>query len=158
MAILPDLEELTKEPGTENGFHSITLFEVLEHLEDPMSVLQSLYPLLASNGVLILETPNCLGLKGLRDRKSFELADGLDHINAFTPQTLRSIAQRAGFTPIKPCIGHVTSDRIKVCKVEARHLLHSVLSARTQLYFRKTGYRPTDENHLAAPGERRLVK
>ena len=54
--------------STENRFDVITLFQVLEHLEDPGKYLQQLSILLSANGVIILAVPNAEGpLRFFRD-------------------------------------------------------------------------------------------
>jgi hypothetical protein len=78
-------------------FHAITLFEVLEHLDNPASTLRELSRFLVPGGVLILETPDCSGVNGIHSLSDYREIHPLDHINAFTHETLKSIAQRTGF-------------------------------------------------------------
>lgn len=42
-------------------FHTLTLSEVMEHLDDPRSLLKELATLLLPGGILVLEAPNCEG-------------------------------------------------------------------------------------------------
>jgi len=108
---LDDLDET--EP-----FHVVTLFEVLEHLDEPASVLKQLSGRSVSGGLLILETPDCKGVTDLKSRTDYDLIHPLEHINAFTHETLISIAERHGFRHIKnrgPA--HVTAERIRVLKL-----------------------------------------
>ena len=119
-------------------FHAITLFEVLEHLDEPATILKQLAERLMSGGILILETPDCKGVTGIKTRKDYELINPLDHINAFTHETLISIAERQGFRHIKKRgPAHVTAERIRVLKGEAKHLFGRD-GISTQLYFNKT--------------------
>lgn len=60
-----------------------------------------------------------------------------DHINAFTPSTLASIAQRTGFTPIRRSCAHVTTDLTRVARTEARNLLGRD-DRSTRRYFQKS--------------------
>ena len=64
--ILPDLERVKALPEAARGFHAITLLEVLEHLDDPLSTLRSLRDHFVPRGILILETPDCAGVSDLR--------------------------------------------------------------------------------------------
>jgi len=70
----------------------------LEHECRPLSLLKQLHPILKSKGVIILKVPNfaCWN-RIIRGRKwcGFRYPD---HVNYFTPRTLRRLAQEAGFT------------------------------------------------------------
>jgi 2-polyprenyl-3-methyl-5-hydroxy-6-metoxy-1,4-benzoquinol methylase len=136
-AVVKIYRSLNDLSGTE-PFHAITLFEVLEHLDEPATILKQLAERLMSGGLLIVETPDCEGVSGLKTRKDYDLIHPLEHINAFTHETLISIAERHGFRHIKkrgPV--HVTAERIRVLKREAKHLLGRD-GISTQLYFHKT--------------------
>lgn len=111
-------------------FHAITLFEVLEHLDDPSGVLTMLRGHLAPGGILILETPDCTGVERIETIHDYECIHPLQHINAFTPPTLRSIAERHGFESIAKPVSHVTANPIKVAKTEARRALSFALRNR----------------------------
>ena len=117
-------------------YHAISLFEVLEHLHAPSDILRRLSRLLVPGGILILETPDCAGVTGIKTYHDYCMIHPLGHINAFTHETLTSIASRLGFRPIARGSAHVTADRIRVIKREARHLLGRDARS-TQLYFRK---------------------
>jgi 2-polyprenyl-3-methyl-5-hydroxy-6-metoxy-1,4-benzoquinol methylase len=83
--------------GDLNGvkqFHAITLFEVFEHLDDPAEVLKQLSERLMSGGLLILETPDCNGVTGIKTHDDYLKVHPLEHVNAFTHETLKSIAER----------------------------------------------------------------
>jgi 2-polyprenyl-3-methyl-5-hydroxy-6-metoxy-1,4-benzoquinol methylase len=118
-------------------FHAITLFEVLEHLDDPRSVLESLIPLLAGGGILILETPNCSGVTTIKTHHDYAMINPLDHINGFTPITMRRFVERLGLTSISPPISHVTTDLRRVGKTELKRMLKFAVPAKTQQYFWK---------------------
>jgi hypothetical protein len=60
----------------------------------------------------------------------------MEHINAFTHETLRSLFERCGFRMIDRGPAHVTTDFIRVAKTQARHLLKRGERS-TQLYFIK---------------------
>jgi SAM-dependent methyltransferase len=113
-------------------FHAVTLFEVLEHLAQPRQVLEALKPLLAPGGILLLETPNATGVTGIKSRHDYLMIHPLDHINGFTPRTLRDFAERLGFKAIKAPVSHVTTNTVKVAKGEVRRVLPRVT---TQQYF-----------------------
>jgi 2-polyprenyl-3-methyl-5-hydroxy-6-metoxy-1,4-benzoquinol methylase len=120
-------------------FHAITLFEVLEHLDDPSGILKMLRGHLAPGGILILETPDCTGVTGIQTIHDYGCIHPLQHINGFTPTTLRGFAERLGFESIAKPVSHVTSSPVKVAKTEARRVLGSVMRPTTQQYFRLKG-------------------
>jgi hypothetical protein len=83
-----------------------------------------------------LETPDCTGVTGIISRREYDLIHPLEHINGFTPRTLRSIAERLGFESITKPLCHVTASPVKAAKTEARRLLQRIMPATTQQYFR----------------------
>jgi SAM-dependent methyltransferase len=131
--IYPDLGALYGEQ-----FHAITLFEVLEHLEEPRPVLEALLPHLCPGGILVLETPDASGVTGIQSFHDYQMIHPLDHINGFTPKTLRSFAERLGFRAIAPPTGHATAEIKRVVKTELKRVLSFAVPRKTQLYFVKT--------------------
>jgi SAM-dependent methyltransferase len=136
--IFASLDELLVEVGRRK-FHVITLFETLEHLDDPRSTLEELTRHLVSGGILILETPDCTGVTDITTTDESWRIQPLDHINAFTPATLRSIAERCGYSPIRRPEVHVSESPFRAAKTEVKRLLGMVglLKPTTQQYFRK---------------------
>ena len=125
--------ELDEVDGT---FDAITMFEVLEHLDAPLEILELLRERLKSGGVLIVETPDCTDVAGISTEREFRLIHPLDHINAFTPGSLTAIVERAGFEPVHKSAAFVTTSLVRVAKNSAKARLHR---PSTQLYFRKRG-------------------
>jgi hypothetical protein len=106
---------------------------------DPRSTLEELGDLVMQGGFLILETPDCTGVTDIRTPDESWRIQPLDHINGFTPATLRSLAARCGYAPVsRPC-GHVTPGWKSVAKAEIKGLLRRIGLSRptTQQYFRK---------------------
>lgn len=131
--IYPSLEAIGEHPK----FHVITLFEVLEHLDEPSETLSALAKVIVPGGLLILETPDCTGVTDIKAHYDYLKIHPLEHINAFTRITLKSIAERNGFTLLKKGPAHVTPDVVRVAKREIKHLIGRGDSS-TQLYFRKS--------------------
>ena len=117
-------------------FHALTLFEVLEHLDNPAVTLRDLSRFLLPGGVLILETPDCSGVTFIHSLSDYHKIHPLEHINAFTHETLTSIAQRGGFRSIARGSAQVTADLARVIRTEAKHILGRD-GRSTQLYFVK---------------------
>lgn len=134
MSLTPIFADLSDVPG---DFHAITLFEVLEHLEDPRAVLEMLTKRLMPGGFLVLETPDATGVGGLRNWHEYRMVGPLDHINGFTPATLRSFGERLGYRSINPPASYVTGDTFKAAKAAAKGTLSRMLPKGTQQYFQK---------------------
>ncbi len=131
--VFPEIEDVAEMAP----FHALTLFEVLEHLDDPRNLMLRLRDLLADGGVLVLETPDCSGVSNIETRSDYDKIHPLEHINGFTPETLKGFAARLGFAQIAKPVGIVTCDFKKAAKGLAKRLLRPMLKPMTQLYFRK---------------------
>ena len=83
------LQDLPLPPDT---FDVATLWHVLEHTEDPHSVLAKLQALLKPQGVLVVEVPN-VEATCQSPSNTFHEA----HLFNFNPVSLRKLAERAGF-------------------------------------------------------------
>ncbi|MHB8622283.1 MAG: class I SAM-dependent methyltransferase [Sulfuricaulis sp.] len=136
-SVFAELDDLQNSEAGAKAFHAITLFEVLEHLDDPRAILEALSKLIVVGGILILETPDCTGVTNITTRNDYDKIHPLEHINGFTPQTLQSFAERFGFSQIQPPTIQVTSDPMRVAKIEIKRLVGKLLKPTTQKYFRK---------------------
>lgn len=117
-------------------FHAITLFQVLEHLDDPMSVLIDLRTRVMDGGLLVLETPDCTGVTDIRTLSDYRNIHPLEHINGFTPSTMSRMAERAGFASLRRPPAFVTTDLLKVARSTAGSVLRRPT---TEQYFRTHG-------------------
>jgi 2-polyprenyl-3-methyl-5-hydroxy-6-metoxy-1,4-benzoquinol methylase len=95
-------EELAPEPAK---YDVIFMGDVLEHLIQPLEMLTKAHSMLKASGVVALEVPSMfnsltgrfatLGMRLLRTKKKMTLPPY--HVNEFTPKTLRTVIERAGF-------------------------------------------------------------
>lgn len=119
--------QLTAEPGK---YSAIICSEVLEHLQDPGSLLSILHESLSSDGILIVTVPNGVGpremmvtrpvqylkkrnniawklLSGLKRRLGYtgetiqSSADDLSHLQFFTLKSLSALAKKHGFKIVR---------------------------------------------------------
>ena len=89
----------------QGSFDAITLWDVIEHVPDPVSLLIELRRLLRPGGLLFVQTPN-VNMQLLRARvvrcmrgkdEGCNTLEVKDHLNDFTPGSLRLAVQRAGY-------------------------------------------------------------
>lgn len=78
-------------------FDVITLWDVIEHLRDPVAVLAMLKPLLADGGALFMTTGNYENWRRIADGDRWGLYL-FDHHFYFTPASLAAVARQAGWT------------------------------------------------------------
>lgn len=99
------------------SFDLITIWHVLEHTENPFTVLSKLHSLLKPEGILIVEVPNIEAICQ-SPKSTFHEA----HIYHFNIATLTGLAEKAGFTKISHSIsedgGNITIFLHKVIKFE----------------------------------------
>lgn len=81
----------------ERYFDVVTLWNVLEHLPDPLGACQKIHSLLRPEGLLIFDTPN---LDSLDARLFGPYWIGYElprHLYVFSYRTLRALSEKAGF-------------------------------------------------------------
>jgi 2-polyprenyl-3-methyl-5-hydroxy-6-metoxy-1,4-benzoquinol methylase len=99
-----------------SSFEVVTLIEVLEHVPDPVSLLQRIRRLLAPGGVLFLTTGNAAPYRRRLLDWRYVLPDV--HVSFFEPQTLVRALERAGFVTERRGFlpGHADIIRFKMLK------------------------------------------
>lgn len=97
--VYPDLAAFDDLGG--GKVHAVVISQVLEHVTDPVGLLQQIAERMLPGAVLFVAVPNCAGLSVPRSFDEFHHLQPLEHLNAFTPQTLRNVAARAGFRPLR---------------------------------------------------------
>ncbi|HKZ46827.1 MAG TPA: class I SAM-dependent methyltransferase [Thermodesulfobacteriota bacterium] len=94
-----------------NYFDAVTLFYVLEHLPDPLNSIKEVKRILKPNGLLLLRVPHTtpivriLKILGIKNN----LYDPPFHLNDFSPQTVKALLKKGGFSNIRTYIGGATS-------------------------------------------------
>jgi SAM-dependent methyltransferase len=86
--------------GWADGFFQvITLWDVLEHLDEPQTALRKLSELLAPDGLLLVMTPDLSSTvaRALGERW-WSVVDM--HLHYFTPRTLTLLLRRCGLRPV----------------------------------------------------------
>ena len=78
-------------------FDVITLWHVLEHLQDLESAFDCFRNLLIKNGVLLIAVPNSDSFDARKYKEHWGAYDVPRHLWHFTPETLAKLAHREGF-------------------------------------------------------------
>ena len=114
--------------------HVATLFTVLEHLTHPRDDISKLEKLMVPGGLLVIEVPDCSGISIPRNFEEFHCVQPLEHINCFTPSTLKLFIESAGFEYVKRPAAHVSTNIKSVIRTELGRIWRP---ASTSMYFRK---------------------
>jgi SAM-dependent methyltransferase len=85
---------------TGQRFDCIMMFEVIEHLEDPIAVMKKISELLVPGGLIALSTPNCQSPGAIAGLPLNIWFAPPAHISYFGPTTLVSCLRQAGFDPL----------------------------------------------------------
>ena len=105
------LETLDEFSRSGAAYGAITMFDVLEHLFDPMSALRKVFALLEPGGVLLVRVPDTTPV--VRLLSPFGLGSGLYdppfHLFDFPPRVLTMMLAEAGFGKIRTFPGRNTT-------------------------------------------------
>ena len=85
----------------EASFDVVTLFEVIEHLKDPLSLFKECHRVLHKGGLLVIRTGNTDSWTAhhRKDRwEYFSISEHGGHISFFNPVSIGKLAQRSGFS------------------------------------------------------------
>jgi 2-polyprenyl-3-methyl-5-hydroxy-6-metoxy-1,4-benzoquinol methylase len=85
----------------EKSFDAITMNHVIEHVHDPVSLLQECYRILKPGGYLVLVTPNINSFGHQKFKTNWRGLEPPRHIHIFSQATLRQCANKSGFEKIE---------------------------------------------------------
>lgn len=86
--------DLSKLTGGQK-FDIITMWDVIEHIEDPVAAIKELRTHLTDSGVLVLRTPNLVAFE-VDILGDFYYSFKFDHLRYFSPKSLAWAAKQAG--------------------------------------------------------------
>ena len=81
------------------SFDAVTMNHVIEHLHDPLRMLELCHRVLRTDGVLWIATPNLEALGHTRFGPAWRGLEPPRHLVLFTLDALREILRKAGFEP-----------------------------------------------------------
>ena len=82
-----------------DAFDVITLFDTIEHVSDPLSLVRTVGELLAPRGVCVIRTPN-LGALELQVFGGWYHSFKMEHLHYFSPESLTWTLERSGLVPV----------------------------------------------------------
>lgn len=94
------LGTLEEQGYPENAFDAVIVSHVIEHVHDPVALLDECRRILRPGGVLVVITPNVASLAHRRYRTSWSSLHPPRHLALFTRHTLTRTAQKAGFSEV----------------------------------------------------------
>ena len=115
---------------------AVTLFEVLEHVPEPLELLREVTRRLRSGGVVIIEVPDATDVTSGERFEDFHKLNPLEHVNAFTPRTLDQLCRRAGLARVTKPVAHVTTRSSDVARTEAGRMAFPLRARGTAGYYR----------------------
>jgi 2-polyprenyl-3-methyl-5-hydroxy-6-metoxy-1,4-benzoquinol methylase len=78
-------------------FDALSMWYVIEHFEDGVSVLRQVNELLKVNGVFAFSTPSFTGVSGRKSLKNFLEASPEDHWTVWSPSRVKKLLKLYGF-------------------------------------------------------------
>ena len=82
-------------------FDVITLWHVLEHISEPIVLLEEIHPHLGRDGVICIAVPNFDSLQARMGGRSWGHLDVPRHRIHYMPQTIRHALERSGYTTLR---------------------------------------------------------
>jgi len=81
-------------------FDVITLWDVLEHIREPVNYLKLLRSHLNPNGLVFVQIPSSDSLAARVMRDACNMFDGIEHLTLFSARSLEIAFKKASYTPI----------------------------------------------------------
>lgn len=97
---IPVVHQYIENFSTEEKFDVIILRHLLEHIENPRTILKKVKSFLKPDGLLVIIAPNinCIGRYAFRKNWAWILPW---HLHFYTPKTLTSLLTKVGFVKLK---------------------------------------------------------
>src|SRR5262249_51863612 len=83
------------------SFNAVTMSHVIEHVHEPLKMLQECHRILKPGGMLVAVTPNVSSTGHKLFRSAWFPLEPPRHLHLFTPQSLKRLGHEAGFTTVE---------------------------------------------------------
>lgn len=138
-----DFFDLKKEAGS---FDIITLWDVLEHIDNANAVIEKCAYLLSDGGYIVIQVPQIDSFIATRRKEKWNMM-GLDHVNYFSRKTITALLNRHGFKvetirssiELKLLLMYTILPWIKKLKKKKET---NISSSERQAYYNKTTSKP----------------
>jgi SAM-dependent methyltransferase len=97
----PVFASLDEAAGCAPGFDCVAMFEVIEHLAEPLSFMRNVRAAMTPGAMLVLSTPNFAAPEALRNPYSYHWFSPPAHVSYFISSTLRACVEQAGFEAVQ---------------------------------------------------------
>ena len=98
------LEELLEDSDRLSAYDAVLLLNVLEHVPDPVGMLEGIRRLLAPGGLLYIRVPNDFNALQTAAQRKLDAEPWWiavpDHVNYFDVESLGAVTRRVGFDPV----------------------------------------------------------
>jgi SAM-dependent methyltransferase len=81
-------------------YEAVALFHVIEHVPDPVQLLEQCRKLIRPGGLLVLKTPNVASLIARLTKATWQWVSPPAHLYLYSPKTLALLLEKAGYQPI----------------------------------------------------------
>lgn len=119
----------------DNHFDAIVMSHVIEHIHDPLTLLQECYRVLAQGGKIVLMTPNNQSRTHAVFKESCFALDPPRHLKYFNVKALSELTRQAGFRSLK----------VRTSSRNARSFYLTSVAIRDTGHYRQTSKTATDD-------------
>ncbi len=95
--LVGDAEQLQDLPLPAGSFEIVLAGDIIEHLSNPGRMLEGARHHLKPSGLLVVSTPNSMGLPAYLRYLTGHFREGLQHVLCFNPITLSQLLHRQGY-------------------------------------------------------------
>jgi SAM-dependent methyltransferase len=86
---------------TNDSFDAIAMSHLIEHVPDPVGLIEECHRILKPGGTLVVVTPNCQSLGHRIYKRNWRGLEPPRHLHIFSLQSLAALARTAGFRAIR---------------------------------------------------------
>lgn len=104
--IVGDVERLEEMPLDLGSFEVVAAGDIIEHLSNPGKMLEGIKRFLKPGGLLIISTPNAMGLPAYLRFLSGRFQEGEQHVVCFNPITLFQLLDRHEYAVVEAYTCH----------------------------------------------------